>query len=49
VHTETWNAQCDSCHKDGTIQNLANVDFHHPALTAGAGGDNCVGCHAGNE
>jgi len=49
IHTETTIIQCNGCHKDSTISTLENVDFHNSALTAGAGGDNCVGCHAGNE
>ncbi len=48
-HTETLNSQCDGCHKDGSVTTLANVDFHNATLTAGAGGDNCLGCHAGVE
>ncbi len=48
-HTETTIEQCDVCHKDNTVSTLVNVDFHDKALKAGAGGDNCVGCHAGNE
>jgi len=48
-HTETTNTQCDTCHKDSSVQTLANVDFHNSALTAGAGGTNCLACHAGAE
>ena len=48
-HTETLTSDCDICHKDASISTLANVDFHNAAIKAGAGGDNCVGCHAGNE
>jgi hypothetical protein len=50
VHTETSNAQCDICHKDGMIQTLANVDFHNSSLTGGtAQGPNCLACHVGAE
>jgi hypothetical protein len=48
-HPETNTVQCDSCHKDSTISTLAKVDFHNAALTAGAGGANCLGCHANAE
>ncbi len=49
IHTETTIAQCNGCHKDNTVATLENVDFHNASLTAGAGGDNCLGCHAGAE
>ena len=48
-HTETSNADCNNCHRSNTNINLADVDFHNAVLTAGAGGDNCLGCHAGVE
>ncbi|PWB54712.1 MAG: hypothetical protein C3F06_03685 [Candidatus Methanoperedenaceae archaeon] len=48
-HPETLTSECDTCHKDASVSTLANVDFHNAAIQAGAGGDNCVGCHAGNE
>lgn len=49
IHTETTIAECNNCHKDNTVTTLENVDFHNSSLVAGAGGDNCIGCHAGNE
>jgi hypothetical protein len=50
VHTETSNGQCDTCHKDGIVQTLANVDFHNSSLTGGTGqGPNCLACHANAE
>ena len=47
IHTETTTAQCDNCHKDGSISTLANVDFHNAAIKLGAGqGPNCLDCHS---
>ncbi len=48
IHTQTTNAQCDSCHKDNTTSTLANVDFHNSSVE-GLGGANCLGCHTGAE
>lgn len=48
-HAETLTSECDTCHKDASISTLANVDFHNAAIKPGAGGANCLQCHAGNE
>lgn len=48
-HTETSTAQCDACHKDASVATLADVDFHNAAIKPGAGGDNCLDCHANAE
>ena len=43
-HTETLTSQCDTCHNDGTVSTLANVDFHNKSIKR-APADDCIGCH----
>ena len=43
-HTETTTAQCNTCHKDGTVSSLANVDFHNASIKL-ADATDCISCH----
>jgi len=43
-HSETLTSQCDTCHNDGNVSTLANVDFHNKSIKRAPAND-CIGCH----
>ncbi|PWB56926.1 MAG: hypothetical protein C3F06_00085, partial [Candidatus Methanoperedenaceae archaeon] len=44
AHSETLTSQCDTCHNEGTVSSLAQVDFHNSSLRI-SDINNCLGCH----
>ncbi|MDD5615590.1 MAG: hypothetical protein PHH85_05250 [Candidatus Methanoperedens sp.] len=48
THIETQTGQCDLCHKDGTVQSLALVDFHNASIKLASTND-CISCHTQDQ